>query len=467
MSPTTKCQKRPITFRQKHYKDGELSPDVKKLLADTYVHNEIIVFFPKTPTDIEVKEVEETLLKAGIKITKKIKCDKCDIPIQLWQGLNAHTIVNADTVRSGAGPTSTKNVGEEYSLNYKNWVPAFKPSQFKLEKAVIDKSKKRVLVAVLDTGVDKNFVDEEYFFKQSSSIQTPCYPDVLGGWDFTTDANEGRIGNANFSDDNAGRHGTLVTQFIINEFKRSKANRVEILPLKTHNKNGIGDLFRIICAIHFAIAKKVDIINASWGLYYYDIEPIPYLKELITKRLQKEGILFVTAAGNLDPVADEIAMKLYGADPEDVITSEELRNLEIHHFYPANLSRAYNNVITATTTDGAIVSPRQNFSNELVDIGVLADDKTKMSFKVPFETISGLQVVPGSSFATAIATGIIGAYCPANIFRSYAENNNVKKHKILSFLKNLPVDQLGKINTSTGDFANKYIKEGAWCKRTS
>lgn len=309
-------------------------------------------------------------------------------------------------------------------------------------------------------------INKEYIYSSESVRSSACYRDVLSGWNFTEDDSENRIGNSNFFDDNAGKHGTLVTQFIINQFKGSKENRVEILPLKTHDKSGAGDLFRIICAIHFAIAKKVDIINASWGLYYYAIEPIPYLKELITKRLKEEGIMFIAASGNLDQASDDIARALYSVDPGKALTDEDLRNLEIHHFYPANLSSSYNTVITATTTNGNVVSPRQNYSNELVDVGIMADDKVEMVFNVPFETTTPAEPLRGSSFAAAIATGIIGAYCPASYFRNYSPDNNIKKYKILKFLKDLTSNQPGKININNEELFKKYIIEGCWTKKT-
>lgn len=137
------CEKKPVMFRQKHYKEGELSPEIKKLLSGAYKKNEIIVIFPKQPSETEVKEVEATLLKVNIKITKKIKCDNCDIPIQLWKGENAHTIVNADGVKSGAGPTKTTNVGEEYCLNYKTIIPDFKLNDYTFSKDEIDKEKRK------------------------------------------------------------------------------------------------------------------------------------------------------------------------------------------------------------------------------------------------------------------------------------------------------------------------------------
>ena len=99
-------------------------------------------------------------------------------------------------------------------------------------------------------------------------------------------------------DDNPNRHGTLVSHYIINEFATSANKAVELMTLKTHDEDGNGDLFSSICAIHYAMENGAKIINASWGFYYYQDGPHPYLDNLITKILREKGILFVAAAGN-------------------------------------------------------------------------------------------------------------------------------------------------------------------------
>ena len=112
-------------------------------------------------------------------------------------------------------------------------------------------------------------------------------------------------------DDNPDRHGTLVSHYIINEFAASSEKAVELMTLKTHDKNGSGDLFASICAIHYAMEKGAQIINASWGFYYYQDGPHPYLDHLITNVLREKGILFVAAAGNKIDEMDEFANNAY------------------------------------------------------------------------------------------------------------------------------------------------------------
>jgi hypothetical protein len=100
-----------------------------------------------------------------------------------------------------------------------------------------------------------------------------------------------------------------------------------------------------------------------------------------------------------------------------MLSEAQLRNLEIHNFYPACLSAAQNNVLIVTTTNTHIVSPTQNHSDMYVDLGIQADSvtPTSMKFKLPF-MLSPSLFVSGSSFATAIASGRIGSQLKKEVY---------------------------------------------------
>ncbi|MGZ5191085.1 MAG: S8 family serine peptidase, partial [Flavisolibacter sp.] len=311
----------------------------EKLISDTYKKNEIIIFFKATPTAKEIDTVKESFREFGIdpKKIKVKKCDNCKIPVMLFQADGIHTFINGEGVRAGSGPPSS-TVGEKYSLNFFNYSPFDQKEnpRYKNQRGGPDPKKEKIVVAVLDTGFDSKLVDPKYLWTGSgSNLDSVCYKTVSTGWNFIED-------NANFNDDSANKHGSIVSQYIINQFQKSPKNSVQIMPLKTHDKNGIGELFGIICAIHFAIAKGAHIINASWGFYYYFQMPIPYLQELITTILPRYGILFVTASGNRIDEEDIIARQIYFSEFGINLTADQLRNLEIHNFYPAQLSNDKN-----------------------------------------------------------------------------------------------------------------------------
>ncbi|WP_316794126.1 S8 family serine peptidase [Pedobacter frigoris] len=437
------------------------SEKLEKLLTRTYRKDQILVFFKRKPTDNDILTVKESFKKDGIAIEtiKVLSCGNCDIPVQLWTAKGIHSRISKDSLKAGSGPSST-TVGESYSLNFTNSVPADAQSSFQGKKGDLQKpsggKKEEIIVAVLDTGVDIALVDPGYLWKQTDAIPgLKCYANVREGWNF--------VGNtSNYTDDNPNKHGSIVSQYIINQFAGAENKTVKIMPLKTHDKDGVGDLFGILCAINFAIAKGAHIINASWGFYYYYEIPVPYLKTLITAVLRKKGILFVTAAGNQSPADDEIAKQIYQAEHGITLTEDQLRNLAIHNFYPANLSTATNSVITVTTTDEHSVSATQNYSNKYVDLGVVADQVLRegMKFAIPFEGADPA-LISGSSFATAIASGIIGAHCPTSLYRP-----NIKKADFLACLGSLPVS--GSSGTHVLEenlvLAKKYIRNGAYVK---
>jgi subtilisin family serine protease len=249
----------------------------ERLLGNSYRKDQILLYFKKVPTTADINIIKVSFRESGFLHTDKIKissCGNCKIPVQLWSAKGIHTLVNTDSVRAGSGPKST-TVGESYSLNFLNALPQRDAKWIELKKGravALDQNKEEIIVAVLDTGIDTNLVDPAYLWEETAGTAiAECYKEQKTGWNFMS-------GNTDFQDDHAGRHGTVVSQYIINEFKQSKENRVKIMPLKTHDKNGEGDLFGIICAIHFAIAKGARIINASWGFYYYYELPVPYLK---------------------------------------------------------------------------------------------------------------------------------------------------------------------------------------------
>ena len=87
-------------------------------------------------------------------------------------------------------------------------------------------------------------------------------------------------------------------------------------------------------------------------------------------------------------------------------------------------------MVTVTTANKQRVSPSQNYSNEYVDMGAVPDDITGMRFKVPFAFEPGAAgpatTISGSSFATAIVTGRIGAF-----LRNTSYISNIDKSVVL------------------------------------
>lgn len=158
----------------------------------------------------------------------------------------------------------------------------------------------KVVVAVLDTGVDYTHADlASNIWTRPESL--PQYADdELGSFDdthgFDADANAGDP-----MDDNG--HGTHCAGIIGAEGNNGEGIagvnwNVRIMPLKFLGRGGYGSTKNAIEAINYAIDRKkkgvnVRVINASWGSTQYSRA----LEDAI-RAAGEQGILFVAAAGN-------------------------------------------------------------------------------------------------------------------------------------------------------------------------
>ena len=407
--------------------------------SSRYVLDEIIVIFKPTTSAAEINDLKTKINGPNFDASKlkTRKCNTCDGYVELWQAPNIHTRIHRDGLVAGSkGPGGSQPVGEDglgyYSLNFKQNIPMDFLGENKLnydnfKKIENTKAGKEVVrIAVLDTGIDTERIIGTSYLWTNPEIEEAdtCYIGDKFGWNFINES-------GNVMDNNQDHHGTLVSHYIINEFANSRDKAVELMILKTHDWNGDGDLFHSICAIHYAMEKGAKIINASWGFYYYQDGPHPYLDYLITNVLRENGILFVAAAGNQILDDDKFAHKAYRtAHAGGDIPDSYLRNLEYHNFYPACLSQKGSNVVTVTTADQNRVSPTQNYSSKYVDIGAIPDDITAMRFTVPSAPPAGaagaagtVETISGSSFAAAIVTGRIGAFLHSSSYASSIDKN--------------------------------------------
>jgi thermitase len=162
------------------------------------------------------------------------------------------------------------------------------------------KGSDKVVIAVLDTGVDYTHLDliSNIWIRPNT---VPSYKDdELGSFDDTYgyDATQEL---PDPMDDNG--HGTHCAGIIGAEGDNSQGIvgvnwQVQIMPLKFLGRSGYGDVKNAIEAINYAIDRKragvnIRVISASWG----STRKSKALEEAIRKA-GEEGILFIAAAGN-------------------------------------------------------------------------------------------------------------------------------------------------------------------------
>ncbi len=146
-----------------------------------------------------------------------------------------------------------------------------------------NKGSRNIKVAVIDTGTD---------YKHKNLA-----PNMIEGYDFINSSNDPMdvTGQAN---PGHGTHcaGIVGATGLIDGGTVGISPEVSIMPLRFLDEKGQGDLNMAIKAIDYAIAKKVDIISASWGAAVPRSSAKPLIEAI--ERADKAGIMFVAAASN-------------------------------------------------------------------------------------------------------------------------------------------------------------------------
>lgn len=253
-------------------------------------------------------------------------------------------------------PTQVKNlIGAPVS-----WVKGFTRSEFLTTKGVLGQG---VKIAVLDTGLD---LSSGLFDK---NLILSAEPAKFVGQNIAEK-------NTNIQDLNG--HGTIVSSLIAGpeiktaatNFEGGLAPQAQIIPVKIFSADTrTTDLGTVLKAIDFAIASKVNIINASWG----GSENCSPLLENKLVSLWGENILFITSAG------------------------DKAQNLSLKPSYPASFGLPSLLAVSAINANSEIPS-RANFGGT---IGLFAPGQDVPVIGLNGEVFSE----SGTSLAAAIATG--------------------------------------------------------------
>ncbi|UOF01594.1 S8 family serine peptidase [Bdellovibrio reynosensis] len=186
----------------------------------------------------------------------------------------------------------------------------------------LDGSHGKIVVAVIDTGLDKNH-DVFKAYNSNGSGGTGSlwvnpieangsagvdddqngYVDDINGWNFINNS-------GNFADDDD--HGTHVAGIVVgasqNIFARPlQESKIQIMPLKFLDGAGSGSTSNAIRAIYYAVNNGAKVINNSWGGASYSRA----LHDAITYAYDHK-VLVVCAAGNY--ASDNDAYPMYPAN---------------------------------------------------------------------------------------------------------------------------------------------------------
>jgi subtilisin family serine protease len=137
------------------------------------------------------------------------------------------------------------------------------------------------LVAIVDTGVDGSHPDLAGFVRTD-------------GWDFVdqdadpADAGDGLDDDDDGTVDEAAGHGTHIAGIV-----HAVAPDAEILPLRVLDSDGVGTVFHVARAVHWATDAGADAVNLSLGFEGYS-----RVVEWAVQRARDAGTVVVASAGN-------------------------------------------------------------------------------------------------------------------------------------------------------------------------
>lgn len=284
--------------------------------------------------------------------------------------------------------------------------PFMKKQKWGLEKTAagraweITKGSKDIVVAVIDTGIDKHkdlvdnlwtnpgesgVVQNAFCSKQKNPLELKeCnkatngidddangFIDDVHGWNF--------VQNNNLLYDNHG-HGTHISGIIGAHSKDSDgvsgvAPKVSIMTLKYFDPKvpNTNNLKNTIDAIRYAVKMKANIINYSGGGTDYSPEEFAAIKEA-----EQAGVLVVAAAGNERSNSDEAGK----------------------HYYPADYDLTNIISVTAVNKEETKVLPSSNYGVRTVDLAAPGENI--------YSTLpnNGYGLMTGTSQATAFVTGV-------------------------------------------------------------
>lgn len=241
-------------------------------------------------------------------------------------------------------------------------------------KAIPQQNKKPIVVAVVDSGVDRAHPD----------LQQAFYRDANGkiiGANFT---GKGADGTPDDAWDDLNGHGTHVAGLVAatSNNKQGIAGvaacaNVKIMPIRVMNEKGRGSSLEIDRGIRWAVEHGADIVNLSLGSHAMAESKGQAFRKTLYDTIAKQGVVVFAAAGNESLVNGTKTAQGY------------------EYAFPAS----YENVIAVAATDQN--DRIADFSNRGEKIDIAAPGSGIMATFIPetYKTLSG------TSMATPVAAG--------------------------------------------------------------
>jgi subtilisin family serine protease len=262
------------------------------------------------------------------------------------------------------------------------------------------KAGQQVIVAVVDSGVDKDHSDLQSQFLRDANGQ------VIGA-NFVGKGASGRP-DTNWDDQNG--HGTHVAGLVgaaanngIGVVGVASCANVKIIPVRVMDASGRGSSIEIDRGVQWAAAQGADIINLSLGGNNFFASPRSSHPSALYSDLNSKGVIVFAAAGN-----------------------ESLRlGVNNGRGYAYSYPASYDNVISVAATDSR--DALAGFSNRGATVDIAAPGDQDVSTYMG----GGYKALSGTSMASPVAAG---AYALALSIARNSPKERLKHNEVQGLL---------------------------------
>ena len=295
--------------------------------------------------------------------------------------------------------------------------PGLAGSDINAEKAWgITKGSNKVVIAVIDTGIDYNHPDlKDNMWVNTSEVagngkddDGNGYIDDVYGWNAQADNGNPMDGNAHgthCAGTIGARHNSIGVAGVMND--------VSLMAVKFLSDSGSGSLADAVEAIDYATKMNVDIMSNSWGGGGFS----QTLEDAI-KAAKNKGILFVAAAGNDGTNNDSSPHYPSNYQVDNVISvaahtnGDSMATFTCYGKRTVHVAAPGHNILSTTPNNGYKVFSGTSMATPHVSgvLGLLLSQTGRQDVKAIRERLMAT-TVPGAAYRrTTISGGRVDAY---------------------------------------------------------